>query len=168
VDGITFEKIMSFDEVATASGQQLKFKRWLAKWQNTRGTEAMMEEYIRLTNIAFGVNDNSPPVFLLDEIQMLCCPTNVASSFKNDGTLQMHSQLSLLVLQLAGQLKPVCICTGTNNGKIISITEKSAILPQVLSLTPLVNEYGEFWEQLTTYGNKSSDRCISICLISNT
>ena len=42
--------------------------------------------------------------------------------------------------------------------KIISIIEKSTILPQVLSLTPLVKEYEAFWKQLTTYSNqKNSD-----------
>ena len=156
VDGINFEKIKSFDEVATASGKQLKFKRWLLEWQNTHGTEAMIDEYIRLTNMAFGIKEITPPVFLLDEIQKLCCPTNVESSFSRDGISQKHSQLSLLLTQLAGKLKPVCICTGTNSGKIISITEKSAILPQVLSLTPLVSEYGEFWKQLTAYSNLGS------------
>jgi hypothetical protein len=61
----------------------------------------MMEEYIRLTKIAFGTTHDTPPVFLLDEIQKLCRPTNVESSFKQDGTSQMHSQLSLLLTQLA-------------------------------------------------------------------
>ena len=85
--------------------------------------------------------------FLIDEIQKLCCPTNVGSSY-SDGTLQKHSQLSLLLTQLAGQLKPVCICTGTNCGMIKSIAGSAAILPQVLSLTPLVSEYGEFGNNL--------------------
>lgn len=31
----------------------------------------MMDEYVRLTNLAFGVNCVSPPVFLLDETQEL-------------------------------------------------------------------------------------------------
>ena len=156
VDGINFQQIKSFNEVSTASGQQLKFKRWLLEWRNTQGTEAMIDEYIRLTNIAFGTTHDAPPVFLLDEIQNLCYPTNVISSFLRDKIPQMHSQLSLLLSQLAGKLKPVCICTGTNNGNIISITEKSKFLPQVLSLTPLVSEYEEFWKQLTDYSNKSS------------
>jgi len=158
VDGINFDRIMSFDKVATASGQQLKFKRWLLKWQTSNAVEEMIDEYIRLTNIAFGTTHNSPPVFLLDEIQILRDLTNVKSSFLRDGTPQNHSLLSLLLTQLAGKLKPICICTGTNNGKIISITEKSAILPQVLSLTPLVSEYGELWKQLTAYTNQSTSQ----------
>ena len=158
VDGINFKEIKSFSEVPIATGQQLKFNQWLMEWQNSHGTEAMVDEYIRLTNIAFGTTHEAPPVFLLDEIQKLCRPTIVESSFSKDGISQKHSQLSLLLTQLAGKRKPVCICTGTNSGKIISITEKSAILPQVLSLTPLVNEYGEFWKQLTAYSNQSSSQ----------
>lgn len=144
VDGINFQQIKSFNEVSTVTGQQLKFKKWLLEWQNTHGTEAMIEEYIRLTNIAFGTTHDAPPVFLLDEIQTLCHPTNVKSSLLRDGTPQMHSQLSLMLTQLAVKLKPVCICTGTNNGNLISITEKSKVLPKVLSLTPLVSDYEEF------------------------
>jgi hypothetical protein len=118
----------------------------------------MIDEYIRLTNIAFGTTHNTPPVFLLDEIQKLCRPTNVESLFESDGKSKKHSQLSLLLTQLVGKLKPICICTGTNNGKILSITEKSSILPQVLSLTPLVSEYAEFWKQLTAYSNQRSSQ----------
>jgi hypothetical protein len=117
-------------------------------------SERVMMEYIRLTNIAFGTECDAPPVFLLDEIQILCNLTEVQSSF-DLGSPQMHSQLSLLLTQLAGKLKPVCICTGTNSGRIISITEKSAIMPQVLSLTPLVSDYEELWRQLTAFNNKS-------------
>jgi hypothetical protein len=162
VDGIHFEKT-AFDLVSSHSGRQPKFNLWLKKMARYRA-EWMMQEYIRLTNIAFGTTYDVPPVFLLDEIQKLCCPSNVASTFSTDGTLQMHSWLSLLLTQLACNLKPVCICTGTNSGKIISITEKSTILPQVLSLTPLVNEneYRALWAQLTTYSNQSSSQCPEI------
>jgi hypothetical protein len=153
VDGINFEST-TFEKISSHSGKQPKFNNWLYRAWNSDVDELMME-YIRLTNIAFGIDEITPPVFLLDEIQKLCRPTNVESSFSRDGTSQMHSQLSLLLTQLAGKLKPVCICTGTNSGKIISITEKSAILPQVLSLTPLVSEYGEIWKQLTDYSNQN-------------
>ena len=115
----------------------------------------MIIEYIRLTNIAFGIVDNTPPVFLPDEIQSLCGPTDLLSTYYSDGTFQNHSQLSLLLAQLAGQIKPVCICTGTNSGNIISIAGNQAIIPQVLYLTPLVSEYEEFWKQLTAYSNQS-------------
>jgi len=154
VDGINFQKIMLFHNVTNFIGKQVGFNEWLDKWRIS-SSEEMMKEYIRLTNIAFGTKNDAPPVFLLDEIQKLCDPTNVKSVWKIGGTSQMHSQLSLLLTQLAGNLKPVCICTGTNSGTIISITEKSAILPQVLSLTPLVSEYKEFWKQLTAYSNQS-------------
>ncbi len=156
VDGINFERT-EFDLVSHGSGRNSNFNRWLRQVATYR-IERMIEEYIRLTNIAFGIEDSTPPVFLLDEIQKLCCPSNVISSFSRDGTSQMHSQLSLLLTQLAGKFQPVCICTGTNSGNIISITEKSVMLPQVLSLTPLVSEYREFWKQRTEYLNQSCSK----------
>ena len=86
-----------------------------------------MTEYIRLTNKAFGTANNAPPVFLLDGVQCLCNTANVKSQFEIDRT---HSQLSRLLTRLSGELKPVCIYTGTNRGKKILISEKSTILPQ--------------------------------------
>ena len=116
---------------------QPNFNQWLRKVARY-STESMIDGYIRLTNIAFGTEEATPPVFLLDENQNLRRPTNVESSFSEDGKSQKHSKLSLLLLQLTGKLKPVCICAGNNCGEIIPITERTVILPQVLSLTPLV------------------------------
>jgi len=156
VDGINFIGQV-FEKIKSHSGKQKKFNEWLeVAWRFD--VDQIMTEYIRLTNIAFGTAHNAPPVFLLDEVQCLCSMTKVKSSLKIDGTPQLHSQLSLLLTRLSGKLKPVCICTGTNSGKIISITEKSTILPKVLSLTPLVKEYCELWEQLTAYSNRSSSQ----------
>lgn len=158
VDGIRFERI-EFKLVNLPSNRRRhpSFEEWLLKVADFE-TKEMIDEYIRLTNIAFRTACDAPPVFLLDEIQKLCRPTTVESSFNSDGISQMHSQLSLLLTELAGERKPVCICTGTNSGKIISIVERSAILPQVLSLTPLLDEYGEFWEQLTNYSNRCNSQ----------
>jgi hypothetical protein len=163
VDGINFQKNLPFykiemtsDKLSSIEGQWLKFKRWLLKWQTSHDTDAMIDEYIRLTNIAFGTTHDAPPVFLLDGIHRLTSETNVQSSFKEDGTPQMHSPLSLLLTQLAGKFKPVCICSGPYSGNIESILEKSTISPQVLSLTPLVNDYCELWKQLTAYSNQNS------------
>jgi hypothetical protein len=71
-----------------------------------------------------------------------------------------HSFLSLLLTQLAGKYKPVCICTGTNSGNIINITENSKIIPQFLSLSTLHKEedYKTFWDQRTEYMNNSSSQ----------
>jgi hypothetical protein len=72
-------------------------------------------------------------VFLLDEVQVLCVPTSINSKFDD----KTHSVLSLLLSQLAGRIKPLCIATGTRSGDIISITGRSLIVPKILSLTPL-------------------------------
>ena len=138
VDGIHFEKILSFSNVLSFSGQQLQFNNWKTKFLGA-DADNMMEEYIRLTNVAFGVNCMSPPVFLLDEIQGLCKPTTIQSKFK-DNQVVYHSFLSFLLTQLAGKYKPVCICAGTNSGNIISITERSKLIPQFVSLTTLHND----------------------------
>ena len=147
VDGINFQKI-NFADVRNHQGKQKKFNDWLYRAWNS-DCDAIIDEYIRLTNFAFAVPPTSnrsktPPVFLLDEVQSICKPTNITSALTSDG-LKTHTLLSLLLTELAGKHRPICICAGTNNGDIISITETSAIIPQVLSLTPLVNDYWEYW-----------------------
>jgi hypothetical protein len=153
VDGIYFKKISQFATVTTIIGSQRRFEMWL-KNSLKLNADDMMDEYIRLTNLAFGVSCMSPPVFLLDEIQVLLRPTTVSSTFKNDQVVY-HSFLSLLLTQLAGKHKPVCICTGTNSGNIIFITEKSRMVPRFVSLSTLHKEedYKTFWKQRTEYMN---------------
>jgi hypothetical protein len=157
VDGIHFEKILSFSNVVAFSGQQRRFNNWKTKFL-VSDADNMMDEYIRLTNIAFGVNCMSPPVFLLDEIQGLCKPTTIQSMLKGNGNQVNHSFLSFLLTQLAGKHKPVCICVGTNSGNIMNITERSKIYPQFVSLTTLHadGDSRQFWLQRTRYFNKSS------------
>jgi hypothetical protein len=130
VDGIHFEET-EFSNVVSFIGSQNRFNSW-KKACLELGADRMMDEHIRLTNLAFGVNCSSPPIFLLDEIQGLLQQTTVKSKFKDDQVVY-HSFLSLLLTQLAGKYKPVCICTGTNSGNIINITEKSKIIPQCVS-----------------------------------
>jgi hypothetical protein len=159
VDGINFEKISGLKSVATFVGKQKKFNDW--KMDSLRKyPDDMMDEYIRLTNIAFSVDPAShmyktPPVFLFDEVQSLSKTTDIQS--KLGKVPQFHTLLSLLLTALSTKHRPVCICTGTNNGEILSITEKSAIIPQVLSLTPLVddNDYLKYWKQMTDEYNKN-------------
>ncbi|KAI8895715.1 hypothetical protein BC833DRAFT_659886 [Globomyces pollinis-pini] len=155
VDGIHFEKI-GFSNVVSFTGSQMRFNFWKKNCLEL-GADRMIDEYIRLTNIAFGVDCSSPPVFLLDEIQLLLKQTTVQSKFK-DNQVVYHSFLSLLLTQLAGKHKPVCICAGTNSGNIINITERSKLVPQYVSLTTLhvegVSE--QFWSQRTIYLNKTS------------
>jgi hypothetical protein len=155
VDGIKFEGISSFSRVKTFTGKQKKFNEWLQEWRVCGDAEGMMKEYIRLTMIAFKTDSQAPPVFLLDEIQSLCRPTSLLSTLDSSGA-QMHSFLSLLLSQLARKIKPLCICTGTNSGKIISLIEKSTLIPHLLSLTPLNNDYWKLWTQLTEYAHQNN------------
>jgi hypothetical protein len=157
VDGIYFEEIV-FSNVVSFKGRQDRFHDWKNSCLQLNA-DRMMDEYIRLTDIAFRVKCRSPPVFLLDEIQGLLKPTTVQSMYKN-GEVVYHTFLSLLLTQLAGLHKPVCICTGTNSGNIINITEKSKIIPRFVSLSTLHNEedYKTFWDQRTKYMNDSSKR----------
>ena len=154
VGGIHFQKILSFSEVVSTVRDPM-FNEWKSKWLPA-DADNMMDEYIRLTNIAFGVTCSSPPVFLLDEIQGLCKETTVQSKFQGVKIVN-HSFLSLLLTQLAGRHKPVCICTGTNSGNIITISEKSKIVPQFISLSSLhkKDDYEKFWNQRTDYMNVS-------------
>ena len=155
VDGMHFQEA-EFSGITTFLGNHGKFIDWKRKCLQL-GVDRMINEYIRLTNIAFHVDCKSPPVFLLDEIQGLCKPTTVQSKFQGN-QIVYHSYLSLLLTQLAGKHKPVCICTGTNNGNIIQITEMSRIIPQIVSLSTFFNEdeYNLFWEQMTAYRNSFS------------
>jgi hypothetical protein len=163
VDGIHFEEA-SFNIIVAYSGGQTKFNQWKQRCLQLE-VDRMIDEYIRLTNFAFGVNYNAPPVFLLDEIQGLCEPTTVKSKFTAEcRIIYHHTFLSLLLTQLAGKHKPVCICTGTNSGNIINITEKSKIIPQFISLTTLHREddYMKFWTQRTEYLNVKFNQQVDI------
>ena len=105
-----FEKISYATGVADTQDKQGAFRKWLVK-SNKLDAEDMMTEY--MTNIAFNAQCDSPPLFLLDVIQGLSKPTTVQLMLKNDQVVY-HSFLSLLLIlltQLAGRHKPVCICT---------------------------------------------------------
>ncbi|KAI8903321.1 hypothetical protein EDD86DRAFT_97995 [Gorgonomyces haynaldii] len=157
VDGIHFQRISVFSQVRNAHGKPGRFGRWLDNCLQLSADD-MMDEYIRLTNIAFGVKSNAPPVFLLDEVQGLCLSTAIQSKFDNNQVVN-HTYLSYLLTQLAGKHKPVCICTGTNSGNIMDVTEKSKIIPQLVYLSALHerDDYELFWKQRTTYMNATKN-----------
>jgi hypothetical protein len=155
VGGINFYFI-AFGNVRSKHADQ-EFNAWKSKCLDY-GADKMMDEYIRLTNIAFfGQQQDkyciAPPVFLLDEVQVLCRDAEFESTMPS----KKHTILSLLLTQLAGTHWPVCICTGTNNGNILSITEMSCIIPRIISLTPFIQEsdYLQYWTELTNYYNKN-------------
>lgn len=68
VDGIHFQ-FMEFHEITSFQGRQMKLNYWKCQHMHY-GADRMMDEHMRVTNIAFGVKCSTPPVFLLDDIQM--------------------------------------------------------------------------------------------------
>ena len=161
VDGINFNAITDINKVSDSKCP--KFNEWFDKW-HTESTEFMIKEYMRLTNLAFNVEPDTdrskaPPVFLLDEVQSLCEPTNVKSKA---APYNYHTQLSLLLTELAVNDKPICICTGTSNGDILSLSDFSAIIPKILSLTFLAEEYWENWREMTNAALNTKPSAISM------
>jgi hypothetical protein len=104
VSGINFET-SSLSTIASHVGKQNKYNQWKQACLLCE-VDRMIEKYVKLTSIAFGVNCSSPPAFFLDEIQKLRKPTTVKSKF-TDNQVVCHSYLSLLLTQLAGKHKPV-------------------------------------------------------------
>ncbi|KAJ3338798.1 hypothetical protein HDU83_007910 [Entophlyctis luteolus] len=157
VDGIHFQEC-EFEQITFLVARQPKFKNWLSKIWNL-STADVIDEYVRLTNNAFGVSCKTPPVFLLDEIQLLSGRTNIVSKVGLQG-LQYHTYLSLLLTQLANSRKPVCICAGTSDGNLLRITEYTTMVPEILSLTTLSakNEYHTYWAQMTTFASSKLAR----------
>jgi len=47
----------------------------------------------------------------------------------------------------------VCICTGTDDGQIASITDMSSLIPQLLSLSTLTDDYEQYWREMTDHRN---------------
>jgi hypothetical protein len=118
----------------------------------------MIEEYMRLTNLAFNRKVDVPPVFLLDEIQKLCVDTEEVSMLRIGDSLKHHTLLTLLLTRLSfGDRKPICICAGTNDGNIFDITDTSSLSPKILRLLPLAKkiEYTSFWEEMTRIENEA-------------
>ena len=131
VDGTHFQEL-EFNNIEKSLGTQPKFNNWKSNFLQYRA-EDMIKEYIRLINIAFKVNCDSPPTFLLDNIQHLCKPTTIESKYEF-GELTFHSFLSLLLLQMSTKFKPACICTGTENGNIHRLIDGSRLIPNLLKL----------------------------------
>ena len=117
VDGMYFEKSEGFEDLPISS-KQPKFNDWKKRWLNIYNVDSMIDEYIRLTNIAFKSSCSTPPVFLFDEVQTICYTTDEKSSHNE----KIHTGLSL-VLTALGSKRPICICTGTNDGNLRSLTE---------------------------------------------
>ncbi|KAJ3381078.1 hypothetical protein HDU80_001933 [Chytriomyces hyalinus] len=133
VDGIRFQSL-PFLRIEEHEAGQLKFKQWRRScWR--RSVQQMIDEYVRLTNLAFGVSSGAPLVFLFDEVQLLCAPTNVEANHRQD----KDTELSLLLTRLALP-RPICLCAGSSDGNILNIPAYSTFVPKILSLTALSGE----------------------------
>ncbi|KAJ3307771.1 hypothetical protein HDV04_002607, partial [Boothiomyces sp. JEL0838] len=62
------------------------------------------------------------------------------------------------------QSQASCICTGTNNGNIVSITERSKLVPRIITLTTLHKdgESEKFWYQRTKHLNETTSKEVKI------
>ncbi|KAI9314698.1 hypothetical protein BDR26DRAFT_887074 [Obelidium mucronatum] len=163
VDGMVFQEI-EFSNIANP-GKDAKFNAW-KKEKLTFHASRMITEYIRLTNLAYGVQSEAPLVFLLDEIQILTGPTNIPSKFDPLQEKDLyHSSLSYLLTQLEHD-KPVCICTGTNSGNILILTEKSKLLPEFIHLSALRTEKDSyaFWKQRTAFHNTEVEEPVTVAI----
>ena len=158
VDGIHFQEIDNFSQVETFVGNQIRFQNWLRKCRNFSASK-MIDEYIRLTNIGFNADCPEPPVFLFDEVQILCIETKDVSTSTIARQAVYHTLFTLLLKNLSFvDLDPICICAGTSDGAILNITENSSVNPMVFSLRPLTEEkeYKTYWEEMTLYRNANS------------
>jgi hypothetical protein len=156
VDGIHFEEIKNFSKVKEFGGKQKKFKDWLCQSRD-KTTRELVQEYIRLTNIAFQVECMEPPVFLLDEVQELCQETTIKSKTASTKHLKVyHTFLSILFTDLAIDEQPICICAGTSDGRIMELSAKTDFDPLVLSPRALAleHEYVSFWKEMTDFQNQ--------------
>jgi hypothetical protein len=75
VDGIPFEKIDFNDLKRTPVISNKLLKSQITEWWDM-DIHDLIEEYMRLTNIAFNVDCDTPPVFIFDEVQVIDIPIN--------------------------------------------------------------------------------------------
>ncbi|EPZ33767.1 hypothetical protein O9G_005777 [Rozella allomycis CSF55] len=144
------------ERVLTHKGKQRKFNEWIEKFRNS-SVENVAAEYIRLTNIAFGVeydNSEAPLVILLDEMQYWGTKIKVHSKF--DG--QHHTILSYLLTKLS-LCRPVCICAGTHDCNIFKITEKSKIAPDPINIQVFSEEECKvYWRKMAEHWMKEKKK----------
>jgi hypothetical protein len=108
------------------------FHRWRSMCLGY-SVDEMIDEYMRLTNIAFRVDCDIPPVFLLNGVERLANirTRRVASS---DGT-SYDTRLSLLLTQLAGRHNPLCILAGTDDSGILDLKNTTLMEPVILHMS---------------------------------
>jgi hypothetical protein len=150
VDGILFEKIDFGNLNKICDISNIVLKQHISGWW-AMDIDTMMDEYIRLTNIAFNTSCDIPPVFLFDEIQEILDSTTKKSM---DG--HYYTVFSTLLASLSRKYQPLCICSGINHGDVDLVREATIFIPRILSLTPLVSSSDLFWKILLEEKNLNS------------
>ena len=146
VDGILFEEIPSVNLVPSFETTHDRFNMWKDRLVRSC-SDTMIDEYIRLTNIAFNVDCGSLPVFLLDEIQELCVPTVDKPLY--DGAVPTF--LSDLLFSVGIQCRPTVVLAGTGEGNVHSVVGRGRIRTPILRLTPLKFGFRQNWDEMTSY-----------------
>ena len=157
VDNINFTKIDNFANLQNYNDAYDKsLIQWMKRMMELNMNNAI-KEYIRLTNVAFQVNNDSPPIFLLDEIQVLSENTQEIS--REQIPPVNYTQFAFLLKQLAVDYKPLCLCTGTSNHNIMKIMESTIVAPLVLNIFPFQDDLIKlnYWNQLTKL--KNEEKC---------
>jgi hypothetical protein len=137
VDGINFRSNfrsrsqITWGSMLAQASPGTPFYRWLSMCQNY-SVDDMIVEYIRLTNIAFRVDCDVPPVFLLKGVERLANIRNNTITGP-DGT--NPTLLSLLLARLAGRHNPICISTGIDDRGILETQKTSLVEPVVLHMS---------------------------------
>jgi len=97
-----------------------------------------------VTNTAFG-NSTQPTVILLDEVSNIVHQIPILTT---GGTGEKHTVLSYALHLLATQVQvafvtPLCLCAGTTDGKLVLLSDRTPVVPRVLSL-PVFTMKGVF------------------------
>jgi hypothetical protein len=151
VDGMYFDGISEVCRVKAFRGTQKKFRAWISYYRDSNASE-MIDEYIRLTNLAFKTTTMAPPVFLLDNVRNFC----YSRPLKNPGQDEevKDAPLSMILRNLSqSKLQPICICAGSNHVDVMdSIPNMSPVILRLRTLLYKV-EYTAVWKGMTRYLN---------------
>jgi len=139
VDGISFP--LDYNPASTMEYTIGTYKQWVQRMLRITVHEAV-KEVIKLTNVAFQCDTPAVPVFLLDEVGVLCDDV-VVDRFSQKAQCN-HTVLSLVLNEL-GRLKfgnariPVAIA-GTADGRLDQLSEYTDFVPVYIPLRPLTKD----------------------------
>ena len=138
VNGINFVPL-SYESVVNVYRHQLSrtpTERWILAFCEKPITIAC-QEFIHLSNMAFGTQSQVKPVFLLDNVQGLA---RLSTDIESKVAKVKHTVLSLLLQQLY-EYRPPCLIAGTSDGNLQLITDYSLVHPIPVYLTRIRTKY---------------------------